>query len=104
MLLLGHTDDATADAQGMFVLRALYWGDKGVRENYRLQIRNIVRAARERLGDVPIVFGECGVPMDLKWVLQPLVEQHGQSRYLAHALIAAARKRSRRVIGSGRQG
>lgn len=55
-----------AHAQGMFVLKALYYGDKGVKTNYRVQIRNIVREARQRLGDVPVVFGECGVPMDLK--------------------------------------
>lgn len=55
-----------ADTQGMFVLRALYYGEKGVKDNYRGQIRNIVREARNRLGDVPVVFGECGVPMDLK--------------------------------------
>lgn len=49
----------------MFLLNALYFG-KSVKDNYALQIRNIVQKARAKLGDVPIVLGECGVPMDLK--------------------------------------
>ncbi len=49
----------------MFIYNALYFG-KGVKRNYALQIRNIVQAARRKLGDVPILIGECGVPMDLK--------------------------------------
>ena len=57
----------------MFIYNALYWG-RGVKTNYVLQIRNIVQAARKKLGDVPIVFGECGVPMDLKQVV-PYVTQ-----------------------------
>ena len=43
----------------------MYFG-KSVHQNYALQIKNIVVAARKRLGPVPVVFGECGVPMDLK--------------------------------------
>lgn len=50
----------------MFVLKALYFGEKGVKKNYRLQIRKIVEEARKSLGEVPVVFGECGVPMDIK--------------------------------------
>jgi len=55
----------SADEQGMFILNALYFGQK-VTANYALQIKNIVKAAREELGAVPVIFGECGVPMDLK--------------------------------------
>ncbi|KAK4685812.1 hypothetical protein P7C73_g4320, partial [Tremellales sp. Uapishka_1] len=51
-------------SRGMFLLNALYWG-KGVKDNYALQIRTIVDEARKQLGAVPIVFGECGIPMDL---------------------------------------
>lgn len=51
----------------MFLPLALYFG-KGIKKNYALQIGNLVRAARDRLGDVPVVIGECGVPMDLKFV------------------------------------
>jgi hypothetical protein len=49
----------------MFILKAVYFG-RGVKDNYLVQIRTIVRNARKQLGEVPIVFGECGVPMDLK--------------------------------------
>lgn len=49
----------------MFLLKALYFGE-GVKDNYKVQIKNIVRNTRLELGEVPIVFGECGVPMDLK--------------------------------------
>lgn len=52
--------------QGMFVGKAIYFGHKAARNNYSLQIGNIVKAAREKLGEVPIVIGETGVPMDLK--------------------------------------
>lgn len=51
--------------QGMFIGRAVYFGKRGVKENYALQIRNIVDAAHKRIGEVPIVFGECGIPIDL---------------------------------------
>jgi len=54
--------------QGMFIYKALYWGIEGAKRNYALQIRNIVVGARKQLGEVPIVIGECGVPMDLKSV------------------------------------
>lgn len=50
----------------MFILKALYFGDKGVIKNYSKQIGNIVDAAGKELGEVPIVIGETGVPMDLK--------------------------------------
>jgi hypothetical protein len=49
----------------MFIWNALYFGE-GLRKNYALQIKNIVGAARKELGPVPVIFGECGVPMDLK--------------------------------------
>jgi len=52
----------------MFFFKALYWGDEGARRNYELQIKNSVTAARTNLGEVPIVYGECGIPMDMKWV------------------------------------
>lgn len=49
----------------MFILRALYWGRRGVKSNYAKQIRTLVDEARKRIGEVPIVIGECGIPMDL---------------------------------------
>ncbi|KAG9124154.1 hypothetical protein FRC07_012642 [Ceratobasidium sp. 392] len=53
-------------ARGMFVLRALYWGHQGARDNYTLQIGNIVRAAYDSLhSSRPVIIGECGIPMDM---------------------------------------
>jgi hypothetical protein len=52
--------------QGMFVTKALYYGQRGARDNYTLQISNLVRAGYDSLGETPIVIGECGVPMDMK--------------------------------------
>lgn len=53
-------------SRGMFILRALYYGDEGAKDNYSLQIATLVREARDKFGmNVPIVFGECGVPIDL---------------------------------------
>ncbi|KAF7968161.1 hypothetical protein HWV62_31746 [Athelia sp. TMB] len=52
-------------SRGMFVLKALYWGQQGARENFSLQIRNIVEASYRSLGEVPVVIGECGIPMDM---------------------------------------
>jgi len=52
-------------SRGMFPLKALYFGEQ-IKDNYALQIRTLVNEARGRIGEVPIVFGECGIPIDLK--------------------------------------
>jgi hypothetical protein len=52
----------------MFPLKAFYWGQKGARENFSLQIRNIVDGGYKALGEKPVLIGECGVPMDMKCV------------------------------------
>ena len=52
----------------MFPLKAFYWGQKGARDNFALQIRNIAEAAYRSLGENPVILGECGVPMDMKSV------------------------------------
>ena len=45
----------------------MYWGQSGARENYSLQIKNIVEAGYESLRNGrPVFLGECGVPMDMK--------------------------------------
>lgn len=55
--------------QGMFLPRAMYWGTNGARANYRLQISNLVQAAHASLEEsFPVVIGECGIPMDMKFV------------------------------------
>jgi hypothetical protein len=56
-------------AQGMFPLKAFYWGHKSARENFTLQIGTIVSKARDALGDIPVIIGECGIPMDMKYVV-----------------------------------
>jgi hypothetical protein len=50
----------------MFLLKAFYWGQRGVRENFSLQIRNIVEAGYRNLGEKPVIIGETGIPMDMK--------------------------------------
>jgi len=50
----------------MFPLKAIYWGQHGARENYALQIQNIVDHGYKVLGEKPILIGECGIPMDMK--------------------------------------
>ena len=52
--------------KGMFPLKAFYWGQKGARENFSLQIRNIVEEGYKSLGETPVIIGECGIPMDMK--------------------------------------
>ncbi|TFY82766.1 hypothetical protein EWM64_g1246 [Hericium alpestre] len=52
-------------SRGTFPLRALYWGHRGARENFSLQIRNIVEAGYKSLGEKPVLIGECGIPMDM---------------------------------------
>ncbi|KAJ7700479.1 glycoside hydrolase [Mycena rosella] len=54
-----------ATAQGMFPLKAFYWGQKGARDNFALQLRNVVEAGYKVLGETPVLVGECGVPMDM---------------------------------------
>ena len=63
--------------QGMFLLKAFYWGQRGVRNNYALQIRNIVEAGYRSLGEVPVLLGEFGAPMDMKFVPFCYWERHG---------------------------
>lgn len=53
----------------MFPLRAFYWGHSGARHNFLLQIRNLAEAAYRSLGEKPVIIGECGVPMDMKYVV-----------------------------------
>ncbi|KAH9474389.1 Ergosteryl-beta-glucosidase [Psilocybe cubensis] len=52
-------------SRGMFPLKAFYWGHLGARENFSLQIRNIVENGYNSLGETPVLIGECGIPMDM---------------------------------------
>ncbi|KAF9238092.1 glycoside hydrolase family 5 protein [Melanogaster broomeanus] len=44
--------------------KGFYWGQKGARDNYSLQIQNIINSGHEVL-EAPVLIGECGIPMDL---------------------------------------
>ncbi|GLB39573.1 putative cellulase (glycosyl hydrolase family 5) [Lyophyllum shimeji] len=52
-------------SRGMFPLKAFYWGQRGARDNFALQIRNLVEHGYSSLGEKPFVIGECGIPMDM---------------------------------------
>jgi hypothetical protein len=52
--------------QGLFFLKAFYWGHSSARDNFSLQLGNIVAKGREALGDIPVIIGECGIPFDMK--------------------------------------
>ncbi|KAF4983371.1 hypothetical protein FZEAL_1223 [Fusarium zealandicum] len=52
-------------SRGMFVLKAIYLGSRGLRKNYKKQIGNIVKYGRASLGKVPMVIGEIGVSYDI---------------------------------------
>ncbi|KIK98867.1 glycoside hydrolase family 5 protein [Paxillus rubicundulus Ve08.2h10] len=52
-------------SRGMFPLKTFYWGQKGARDNYSLQIQNTINAGCKVLGEVPVLIGECGIPMDM---------------------------------------
>jgi len=46
-------------------LKALHWGQRGAKDNYASQLRNIVESSYKSLGETPTIIGECGVTMDL---------------------------------------
>jgi hypothetical protein len=58
--------------QGTFFLKAFHWGHESARENYTLQMRKLIEAGYESLGEKPVFLGETGVPMDLKCVVTQL--------------------------------
>lgn len=52
-------------SRGMFILKALYFGEEGLKKNYTHQLTNLVSYARSSLGELPIVVGEIGIPFDV---------------------------------------
>ncbi|KAJ3193375.1 hypothetical protein HK101_004929, partial [Irineochytrium annulatum] len=59
------THDVQGLARGKSVLQATYFGIAGAGKNYSGQLRNIVRNGVARIGQRPILLGECGMPMDI---------------------------------------
>lgn len=62
----GYTSvDVQGLSRGMFLPRALFLLESGLRRNYTRQLSNIVKYARASLGELPIVIGEIGIPFDI---------------------------------------
>ncbi|GLB39586.1 putative glycoside hydrolase family 5 protein [Lyophyllum shimeji] len=59
------TVNVQALSRGMFPFKAFYWGQRGARDSFALQIRNLVEHGYSSLGEKPVVIGECGIPMDM---------------------------------------
>ncbi|EIN14712.1 glycoside hydrolase [Punctularia strigosozonata HHB-11173 SS5] len=59
------TVNVQALSRGAFPLNTFYWGQRGARDNYALQMKNIVEAGYRALGETPVIIGECGIPMDM---------------------------------------
>ncbi|KAG6810021.1 hypothetical protein H0H92_013656, partial [Tricholoma furcatifolium] len=79
-------------SRGMFPLKAFYWGQKGARDNYSLQISNLVKRAHESLAETPVLFGECGIPMDMNKKEAFLTEDFSwQARMMDAMLVALER-------------
>lgn len=77
-------------SRGMFVLKGLYFGARGLRKNYRKQIKNIIKYGRTSLGpDVPIIVGEVGIPFDINKRAAFVTGSYDKQRELMHNLIAA---------------
>lgn len=76
-------------SRGMFILKALYFGAKGLRQNYRTQIGNIVKYGRQSLGSLPVVIGEVGVSFDINNREAFLTGCYDKQRECMDALISA---------------
>ncbi|KAF7561230.1 hypothetical protein G7046_g2932 [Stylonectria norvegica] len=77
-------------SRGMFVLKGLYFGARGLRKNYKTQIANVVRWGKASLGtQVPMIIGEVGIPFDINGSLAFTTGCYDKQRELMHALISA---------------
>jgi hypothetical protein len=59
------THDVAALRVSRNIMAATYFGLQGAKKNYRNQLFKIRQAGFDRVGSVPCVIGECGIPMDL---------------------------------------
>lgn len=77
-------------SRGMFILKALYFGIRGLHKNYRKQIGNIVNYGHQSLGtDVPTIIGEVGISYDINGAHAFRTGSYDVQRQLMHALIDA---------------
>ncbi|KAK8091462.1 glycoside hydrolase superfamily [Apiospora hydei] len=77
-------------SRGMFVLKALYFGEAGLRANYRKQIGNILEYGRRSLGKaVPALIGEVGISFDINERHAFATGDYDVQRQLMHGLVSA---------------
>ena len=77
-------------SRGMFVLRALYFGTNGLKDNYRRQIGNLIRHGKMSLDPkVPSIIGEIGIPWDINSAYAFKTGDYDCQRGLIDALITA---------------
>ncbi|KAJ3155211.1 hypothetical protein HDU89_007402 [Geranomyces variabilis] len=84
----------THDVQGLSrgtknILAATYFGGAGVKRNYRGQIRNIVGTGRSTYPTKALLFGECGLPMDINEKRAFETGDYSQHSVFLDAMIAA---------------
>ncbi|KAK7960371.1 glycoside hydrolase family 5 protein [Apiospora saccharicola] len=77
-------------SRGMFVLKALYFGEAGLRVNYQKQIGNILAYGRKSLGKaVPALIGEVGISFDINDRHAFATGDYDMQRQLMHGLVSA---------------
>ncbi|KAI8667142.1 hypothetical protein NCS56_00849500 [Fusarium sp. Ph1] len=76
-------------SRGMFVLKAMYFGPKGLRKNYRKQIGNVIKYGRDSLGKVPMLIGEIGISYDINGGEAFRTGCYDKQRDLMNGLISA---------------
>ncbi|ORZ37820.1 hypothetical protein BCR44DRAFT_1459522 [Catenaria anguillulae PL171] len=59
------THDVPALRLSRNILAATYFGLSGAKRNYTRQLGRLKGIGEERVGSVPTIIGECGIPMDL---------------------------------------
>lgn len=78
-------------SRGKFILKALYFGARGLRKNYREQISTIIKQSHSSLGVgvVPVFIGEVGLPFDLNMGTAFKTGCYDKQRELMNSLIGA---------------
>lgn len=79
-------------ARGMFLPKALYLGERGLRSNYLKQITAQAVFGRQSLGNVPLLVGEIGLPYDINGAYAYKTGDYGKHVQLADAMLNALEK------------